>query len=163
SARRAFPFRSLKQPYISKTNFLNSGLTITYQPVKGLNFSTNIGYNDAQANQQKYYYIASFDPLTNPVGGNFFGYNSNKNWIIEPQITYDAIIGKGKLNLLLGSTVQDNRTIGSYAAGGGYSSDNLIKSLANATTWSAYDNQGEYRYAAIFGRVTYNWKNKYIL
>ncbi len=32
--------------------------------------------------------------------------NNNKNWIIEPQVTYDVIIGRGRLSVLAGASTQ---------------------------------------------------------
>ncbi len=45
--RSVFPFANLKQPYSSKSNFLNGNIVLAYQPVKGLKLSTSLGYNRA--------------------------------------------------------------------------------------------------------------------
>jgi TonB-linked SusC/RagA family outer membrane protein len=163
SARNAYPFGFLKQPYTANTNFLNSNLVISYQPMKGLKLSASGGYNSAQANNEIYYLIASQDPLSAPTGSNHIGFNNNKNWIIEPQGEYNTVIGKGKFNALIGGSMQRTNTNGTLLNGGGYTNDALIKSISNALSKTTYDNYGEYRYAAIFGRLIYNWENKYIL
>ncbi|MDO6433879.1 SusC/RagA family TonB-linked outer membrane protein [Flavitalea sp. BT771] len=163
TARQRYPFYSLKQPYTAKTNFLNSNLVFGYLLFKGLQFTTNLGYNNTQANTMFLSPIASQDPLSSPVGLNRSGYNTNKNWIVEPQISYDGIIGEGKLSILAGASVQHTSTGGILLTGDGYTDDRLLKSIANAQTQRANDLFGEYKYAAAFGRVTYNLKNKYIL
>lgn len=163
SARGAYPFASLKQPYTAKTNFLNTNLMVSFQAFKGLKLSTSFGYNTAQANQQQFVTIASQDPLTMPTGSSSWGYNSNKNWIIEPQATYDVLISRGKLNVMLGTSLQETNTDGVYLTGSGYTSDDLLRTISNAPSKNTSDNYGEYRYSAVFGRVNYSWENKYIL
>lgn len=163
TARQNFPFGNLKQPYESQTNFLNNSLSLEFQPVKGLKLNTNLGYNYAQANDKYYNLIASQDPLTQPTGSNNFGFNNNKNWVVEQQATYDVILGKGKLSVLAGASLQQTNTEGTLITGEGYKTDDYIKSIANAPKQRANSLYGEYRYAAVFGRATYNLENKYIL
>ncbi|MDB5089687.1 MAG: SusC/RagA family TonB-linked outer membrane protein [Mucilaginibacter sp.] len=157
------PFSSLLQPYTSTTNFLNSDLTIAYHPAKGLSLSANIGYSNAQNSQVSLTPIASQDPASDPTGMATFGNNSNKNWIVEPQITYDAILGKGKISVLAGASLQQTNTDGLAVTGFGYTSDDLLRTISNAPQQVATDNSGEYRYAALFARVSYNWQDEFLL
>lgn len=161
--QNTFPFAGLLQPYTSNVNFLNSNVTLNYQILKQVSFRTSFGYNSSQTNQVLLQPIISQDPNNNPTGTAQFGANSNKNWIIEPQIDYNEVIGKGKLNILVGASTQKNTTQGQLVIGEGYTNDALIKTISNAPNVIAKDNFGEYRYSAVFGRLNYNLKNKYIL
>jgi hypothetical protein len=152
SARRVFPFAGLLNPYTSKTNFLNSSLSMGYQPMKGMKIDLSLGYNNAQAIQQFFTTIASQDPLSNPVGTAQFGDNRNSNWIVEPQVTYDAHLGGGRISLMAGGSMQKTQTNGTQLYGTGYLSDELIRTISNAPTQFSSDNSGQYRYAALFGR-----------
>lgn len=162
NGRNRFYFASLKTPYVARTNFLNSNLQISYRPVKGLEIKSSFGYNNAQADNQRQTPISSLDPATNPTGQSQFGNTNNKNWIIEPQINYGTWISKGKIELLAGATVQHTATTGVYTFGSGYVSDDLLNSIVSAPVITVTDYSGEYKYAAVFGRVTYNWSNKYL-
>ncbi len=162
-ARYLYPFSGLKQPYSSQTNFLNSNLVVAYRPLKGFQLSTSLGYNNAQANNQLLKLIASQDPVDNPTGENQLGYNTNKNWIIEPQANYETLLGSGKFSILIGSSLQATTTDGIRNTGSGYTSDDLINSISNAPRQTTTDLHGQYKYAAIYGRISYNWKNKYLL
>jgi len=157
------PFSGLLQPYVAKTNFLNSNINFNYQPVRGLNLSTSFGYNNGQSSQTQLFPIASQDPNYQPAGSAQFGNNSNKNWIIEPQISYDLQVGPGKLSAMVGGSIQNTSTEGIYIYGSGYTNDALLRTISNAPQRDASDNYGEYRYAAIFGRLNYNISNKYIV
>ena len=162
-ARRIFPFGNLKNPYSATTNFLNSSLGLSYQLARGLKLTTSIGYGSAQAKQKTFSTIASQDPAYDPTGGSQFGISTNANWSIEPNMTYDVFLGKGKINLLLGGSIQQTTTEGYYLSGSGYTSDDLLKTLSAAPEQGEANYGGEYKYAAFFGRINYNWENKYLL
>jgi len=162
-SRSAFIFGPLKCPYTSKTNFLNSSLGLDFQPLRGLKLIANFGYNNALATQQFFTTIASQDPLSDPTGSAQFGNNRNSNWIVEPQTTYEAILGEGKLSLMAGGSIQHLNTDGTQLNGSGYTSDDLIRTITNAPVQYSADSYGEYRYAAIFARANYIWKDKYVL
>ncbi|OJW54921.1 MAG: hypothetical protein BGO55_16180 [Sphingobacteriales bacterium 50-39] len=161
--RNTFPFASLKRSYIAKTNFLNSNLVLSYEVIKGLLLKSSFGYNNAQADQEFYIPIASYDPIAPNTGSSEFGYNTNRNWIVEPQVTYDRVIGKGKLSVLGGASVQSTTTKGIFIAGSGYTTDDLITAITNAPNKQATENYSEYRYAGVFGRINYNYEDKYII
>jgi TonB-linked SusC/RagA family outer membrane protein len=162
-ARQAYNFSSIKQPYSAKTNFLNSNLVVGYQVIKGLVISTSLGYNFAQANQEFLHPIAAQDPETDPTGTLFLGHNNNNNVIVEPQVTYKSIVSKGTLIALLGGSYSQTQTDGLGVTGSGFTTDDLLQSISSAPSIQASENYGDYRYAALFGRLTYNWENKYLI
>jgi len=158
-----YAFSQLRQPYESTTYFLNSRVGINYQIAKGLVVSSNFGYSNAIVNQKSITPITSQNPANNPTGSSRYGYNSTVNWIVEPQIKYDSYISKGRLEALIGLSAQNVKFDGNYVTGYNYVNDNLLGSISSAPFKDARDTYGRYKYAAIFGRVNYNWENKYIL
>ncbi|MES2329906.1 MAG: SusC/RagA family TonB-linked outer membrane protein [Bacteroidota bacterium] len=156
-------FSNLLQPYTSKTGFLNGRLALQYEILKGLNISTNLGYSTTNVSQIRIIPISSLDPSSNPKGSSQFGNNKITNSIIEPQIEYKTLLLRGKLNFLVGGTLQELSQDGNFIQGMGYVNDNLLRSISNAGTKLASDVSGQYKYAAIFSRITYNLDNKYIL
>ncbi|MBN8856232.1 MAG: SusC/RagA family TonB-linked outer membrane protein [Sphingobacteriales bacterium] len=163
NARSAFPFFVLNQPYSAKTNFLNASMLLTYNIVADLSASVNLGYNNAWNTQTLLRPISSLDPEQQPTGTSTWGYNNNRNWIAEPQLTYNTIIGGGKLNVLAGASVQQTNTDGMTIEGDGYTTDDLLSNLSSAPSKTVSQFNGQYRYAAAFGRITYNWSDKYII
>ena len=107
--------------------------------------------------------IASFEPGIGATGESDLGSTSNTNWLVEPQISYRSIIGKGQVSVLVGATEQQTKTNGLHVAGTGYTSDDLLNTLTAAPTLNVNQNSIEYRYNAIFARITYNWEDKYLL
>ncbi|MBO9202814.1 MULTISPECIES: SusC/RagA family TonB-linked outer membrane protein [Niastella] len=161
--RSQYPFAGLFQPYSAKTHLLTSNLTIGYEIIKGLSVKGSFGFNNAQNAQESFEPISSQDPKISPLGNASFGNNVNRNWIIEPQIEYSSFWSKGKINVLVGGSKQENITKGDYFSGSGYTTDALLHTISNAPTRFASSNYGQYKYAAIFARVNYNWENKYLL
>lgn len=157
------PFNALLDPYTAKTNFLNSNLGLSYQPVRGLTAKISFGYNNSQVNQVSLEPIASQNPATHPTGSAFFGNNSNHNWIIEPQLSYEAVIGPGKFTALIGGSAQGTVTDGIYIHGMGYTSDALLRTISNAPNKETQDNYAEYRYASVFARAGYNLFDRYVI
>jgi TonB-linked SusC/RagA family outer membrane protein len=158
-----FPFGALLQPYTAKTNLLNANMVIGIQILKGLQFSTNLGYNNVQGNQMQLTTIASQNPLFNPKGQSSFGNTFFHNIIIEPQLNYKRIIGKGKIEVLIGGSAQKNQSRTLTTVAMGYGNDLLISSINAAPNKFPSENTGQYRYAAAFSRINYNYKDKYII
>jgi len=158
-----YPFGSLRQEYTGKTNFLNSNLTFGFQILKGLTLKASLGYNNTQSSQTSFTPVASLNPKTNPKGSSVFGNNNNHNWLIEPQLGYNGFIGKGKLDVLIGGSTQAATSDALTAVGTGYTNDALLRTISNALNRDARYNYGQYKYAALFGRINYNWENKYIV
>jgi len=160
-----FPFTSMGWTYESKTNFLTSNLSLSYNILKGLIARASFGYNLSMNSQVQLQPISSQDPhaATKPTGRALFGTNQLHNWIIEPQLEYTSFIGRGALDVLGGATVQANSTVAQTVTGGGYTDDVLLRSISNALTITAINNSGMYKYAGIFARINYRLDNKYIL
>jgi len=159
----SFPFASVLTPTITNTNFLNSSLRLSYVFTKGLTFSMNGGYSNAQTNTEHYFPIASQNPINNPTATSAFGNSGITNWNLEPQLNYTTYIGSGKLEVMAGGTYQSSATRGTSLIGAGYSNDALIKSISNAPIMSSNQNAALKKYASLHSRINYNWQNKYIL
>lgn len=158
-----YVFGYLKQPYIAKTNFLNSNLLLSYNILKGLSAKTSFGYSNIQTSQESRTPIASQDPSFNPLGSAVLGYTMIKNLILEPQLEYTAFIEKGRLNVLIGGSYQDNSTSGASLTGNSIPNDALLGNLASAQRQNVTNIGAEYKYLAAFGRLNYLWNNRYIL
>lgn len=158
-----YPFANLFKPYNAKTNFLNSALDFHYALFKWLTISTNFGYGTTHLSQSYLTPIAAQNPDDNPTGNADFGTADNTRVIIEPTLEYRKVLGKGKIGALIGGTFQSTTGAGQEVVGNGYTNDKLLGSIGNAPSKTSDDAYFQYRYAAIFGRLTYNWNEKYIV
>ncbi len=158
-----FPFGELKRPSESKSNIINTDLRLSYEPVKGLTFSVNAGYNFTSNNSALYSPAASYDVAYGNLSSAIFGKSTANNWIVEPQLQYRTFIGgKGNLSVQLGGSLQDVKNEGISTVSLGFPNDNLIKSPNNAAFSQLFEGSGEYKYVAGFGIINFRWDNKYI-
>jgi len=149
----------------SITDNLLSNLNLGYEPLPGLKVQSSFGYTHMQMNQSQQRPETFGYNLTSPNSrSNRIATSNTNTWIIEPQINYTKMISKGKLDVLVGSTIQENQYNTVAFITSGYSSDAMISNIQNASTVSV-DNSTvtDYRYNAIYGRINYNWEGKYIL
>ena len=150
-----------------KADNLVGTASLSYQIAKGFEVKSNFGYTKLQLGSIDYGTIESTAPEYRQFainGQTNFANSSVSSWSIEPQINYITNIAKGKLELLVGSTVQKEEKIASLIVGSGFNSDQVREDIKSATTLiSGSSFNSIYKYNALFGRVNYNFKDKYIL
>ncbi|MBD3906890.1 SusC/RagA family TonB-linked outer membrane protein [Chryseobacterium sp. Ch-15] len=130
---------------------LNGGLN--YQTFEELSLQPNTMYNPAFASGQS--------SATSRASKN----NQNRfSFIVEPQLNWNYEIGNHKLDVLAGGTFQRETNEQGSVIGVGFESNLFIENLGAAKTKIIEDQlRTEYRYAAAFGRINYQFKNRYIL
>lgn len=159
------PYALLLTKFRNSTNNLVSNSVLSYQVVPGLELKTSLGYTNMQVREIVTYPIAAVNPAFGMVNGSaLFGDNNISSWIVEPQVDYKKEIGNGNLNVLVGMTIQQNRSVGTTLYADGYTDDALLESL-RAATYLFVQNQTNilYKYNAAFARVNYNYLGRYIL
>jgi TonB-linked SusC/RagA family outer membrane protein len=158
------PLSNLLKTYKGVTTNLIGNAALRYTVFPGLNVKANFGYTITDLNQNTANPASSQNPANNPVSSAVFADNKAQNWIIEPTAEYITQVSKGRLTALLGGSWQHNTSNGYYLNGTNYSSEALLGTLSAAgTTTVSYNNIVEYKYAAFFGRLNYDWQGKYLL
>lgn len=93
-----------------------------------------------------------------------FAASNMDSWVIEPQIEFNKAILKGKLNALIGSTIQQNTNSRQTIDAAGFNNDLVMEDIKSATTLTARQSINEtYKYNALYGRINYNLLDKYII
>lgn len=157
------PMADLLKKYSSQSDNLISNIQLGYRPFQGMSLKANLGYNVINVHENLINPKAAIAPQATTLASSTFGNSQLKSWIIEPQAEYVTKFGKSKITLLLGSTFQQLTNIGSTITGTNYRNDLLLGSLAGAGTITADNSFSDYRYMAGFGRVNYNYDNRYIV
>lgn len=158
------PFRNFEGRSKLNSNSLVASAVMDYQVLQGLNLKVNTGYNHTQfdgiqAVPTTYTYIVSaIYPYAN------FSFNNSSSWNVEPQISYERKLGKGRLMLMTGSTfleiVNNNNVINAT----GYADNSFLESLAAAATITKNNvNNSKYRASSGFARINYNWDDRYVI
>jgi TonB-linked SusC/RagA family outer membrane protein len=161
------PAANLFSKFQSRTNNLVGNGTLGYELVPGLEIKSSFGYTNMQTSQYDAYPFAALDPSTWAVRQRSATFTNNniQSWIIEPQVSYSTNIAKGKLSVLAGTTISQNKNNGQTLFASGFSSDLLMESLNAATSIVAgsLNTISINKYNAGFGRLNYNWQDKYLL
>jgi TonB-dependent starch-binding outer membrane protein SusC len=154
------------QRYENKTYNLTSSLKLDYNIFPRITIGTSFGYNYLQTNDQNPSPLIAVAPeLRATTQRNAtFGFRNITSWIIEPQANYHTAINKGALDVITGGTFQENTTLTNTLVGLGQLSDDLLDNINSAATITkAGGGSSNYRYAAVFARANYNWRDKYIV
>jgi TonB-linked SusC/RagA family outer membrane protein len=157
------PLAPLRAKFSSTNANLQGDLKLTGRLTRHLTARLNAGYNTFSSDENFIYPIAAIDPTFPVPPFGDYSTNSARSWLLEPQLEWDQTIGKGKLTALAGGTWQSRNTAGFSLEGSNYTSDLFIQSLRAAGAIVADNNYSLYRYTAGFGRINYNWKDRYLL
>jgi TonB-dependent starch-binding outer membrane protein SusC len=159
------PAAHLERTYQAKTYNLITQASIGYMLAKNLEVKTSIGYNTLDAREKVLNPIRSLRPTVAQVGSANFSRSNGSTWIAEPQISYKAIGGKGTLTAMVGATFQENQNEQLRVLAQGIENDALLENITAApqNNVTAANDFSQYRYAALFGRVNYNWNEKYLI
>ncbi len=161
--KERYIFGSILRPYDASTNLINGNLKLEYMLTDYLKLGASVGYSSNEGDQWSTVPIISQDPDINPRGSAQFGRNKGIRTILEPTLEYKNFLGIGKLEVIIGGTYQFNEQSSTTSFGRGYTNDNQLRSIAFASIKDMIDGRGQYKYAAMFGRLNYNVKDKYIL
>ncbi|SEA50539.1 TonB-linked outer membrane protein, SusC/RagA family [Chitinophaga terrae (ex Kim and Jung 2007)] len=161
------PFTSFFNTLSSKGNSVRGSATITYNIASGLNFTGRVGMTKDINNSISKIPIKGQDPFAAPntpvTGKTNFGYSRLNSMIIEPQLSYSKNIKNNPIQAIVGFTYQTNKTASTNVNADGYTSDDFMGSMAYATNVKAKDYFAEYKYAGIFGGLTYTVNDRYVV
>lgn len=161
------PLRNLAAEFKSDTKDFIASTLLSYEVLPGLLLKSSFGYSELNHFESRTAPSTIYDPKLK-YGSSYsilFINNTNRNsWIIEPQINWEKNTKYGQLNFLLGATFQNQSSNQLVQSGAGFSSNSLIYNLSAATSITALsDIETLYKYQAFFGRLNYNWKDRYII
>jgi TonB-linked SusC/RagA family outer membrane protein len=134
-----------------------------FKILNGLSFKSNFGLD--VSNHRWDYYL---DPFRTNFGRdqNGIGRSDKSNTTVllwENTLTYLKSFDQHHFGFLAGSSIQKSRWSDSYIEGNDFPSDTTVKTLNAANSVRAFTDIQEWSLASFFGRVTYDYANKYYL
>jgi len=161
------PLRYRDAKFRSKTNDLVTSAVLSYDLLDNLVLKSNFGFTDLRHEETRTSPSTIYNPayqLTSAFSGIYLNNTERQSWIVEPQISWEKEMTFGKVNILAGGTFQSQSTERLYQFGSGFTSNDLIYDLASAATVRVlYSDEALYKYQAFFGRINYNWQDRYIV
>ncbi|WP_268225150.1 SusC/RagA family TonB-linked outer membrane protein [Sinomicrobium oceani] len=143
-----------------------ANLGLSYQLFQGLLFKANMGYTNLSRDYKALFSKNEYRPEIRDSQNHSSRerHATRKSWIIEPQLAYNTPIGEGTLDGLIGITFQQNDSKNLIVTGEGFVSEALIGDLSAAESVNVINNQViQYKYNALFARLSYNWRKKYFI
>lgn len=161
------PLAALRGITTAKTNDLIANTVLTYQLATDWEIKANLGLTDLKNTEQRLLPSTIYDPayqLGSSRSAMFSNNTQRKSWIVEPQLRWNHDFGISKIDILVGATAQEQTSSRLYQFGFGFASNSQITDIASATQKSIYvSDEILYKYQAFFGRINYNWDQKYIV
>ncbi|WP_437921481.1 SusC/RagA family TonB-linked outer membrane protein [Sphingobacterium sp. LRF_L2] len=157
------PYGQLENSYKGDFRSLFANLSLSYRLWNELRAKVSTGYTHNTGDEYAMYPSAGINPASGTLPSARMGTSSASSWIVEPQISYDAPFGLHTLGLLLGASIQQSVNEGISLTGNGYTDENLLRNIASAGTVVPSYMESAYKYAALFGRVSYNYDKRYLL
>lgn len=162
------PLAQLETEYRAQTNSLIMNSVISYRPVSALEFKANLGYTDSRREEYRTLPHTQHNPNFGLTSLNASSVSTNntsrQSWIVEPQMNWQNDWGKASLNILMGTTFQQDQVDQVTLSGFGFPSNSQILNLSAATFLSINgDHETEYNYQAVFGRINFKWADRYIV
>jgi TonB-linked SusC/RagA family outer membrane protein len=161
------PLAPLVSTFNAATNDLTANAVLSYNIMTNLQFKTSFGFTSLQNDERKIQPHTRYNPSfglgseSSSITNNITNRNS---WIIEPQLNWTIQFKKSKIDFLAGSTFQQQITNRLFLSGNGFSSNGLLNNIAAANVkFINLDDEIIYKYQAVFARVNYNLKDRYII
>ncbi len=163
------PAGAYKSTYTNNTGHLITNFTAAFRVVQNITLKLNSGVNYRTFEEWSLQPNTMYNP-TSALGLSSATSRSSKSsqdrfsFMVEPQLSWDARKGEHQISALLGSTFQLDKSSSGYMSGTGYESNVFISNFAAAKTRTIGDQlTSEYRYAALYGRLNWQYAGKYIL
>lgn len=163
SQSRSFPFASLLQTYSDPSQMYGGNIKAGYEVMKGLRLSISAGINNTVSNQSYKQPLISLDPARYTSGTLRISNNTNSTWIVEPQAEYTGHAGLHHFKLMAGGTFQRSTVNQVSINGSNFLDDALINNISAAGTKEVTSSTSMYSYASAFGRITYDYDQKYLV
>lgn len=158
------PVAELEKSFEGTTNNLIGNIGVSYSILSNLKARLSAGYVNSIHEAITVIPKHAQSPESFPINRSIFANSKFTNWILEPQLSWRAEVFDGSLEMLLGTTFLDQSTSGIAQYANGFSSEALMKNIAAASDVIPSTNYySQYRYHAIFGRVNYTYKSRYVL
>ena len=153
--------------YSYKSKTFNNNLNLSYELLPSFYLKFNGGINYTSFSELVLTPHTRYNPS--------FGFTSDRStatkgeqrkfsYVLEPQVNYVLNQGDHQAEILIGGTFQQNQSSLLSLFGYDYESNSLLTNLAAAgTLLIRNDETTGYKYAAVFGRINYQYKKRYIL
>lgn len=161
------PVAAYKSTYSNESKTLNTNLNLDYELLPSVHIKFNGGINyqvfEELGLRPNIIYNPAFG-ITTASSSATRGAHRQFSYLLEPQLNYKHKFKDHEIDILIGGTLQQNQSSALGLFSYGFESNALITNLKAAKNiMVTRDDEVKYKYAAVFGRLNYQYKSKYIL
>lgn len=162
------PMAALEENFGARTHTLISNALISYAIRPNLELRSSMGLTTYRLDTHRAMPSSARNPGLGLTPQNYSNLTTNasqrESWIVEPQLNWKKRWNRFSLDMLMGTTFQQETTQQVVIRGRGFPNNELVHNLAAAETLEIIsDVDGEYKYSAVFGRINLNLLGRYIL
>jgi len=158
------PVAAYKEPFnLSTAGRLLSNVFGEYKILPSLTFRTNFAA-DYQVTNERRFLPSTLNAAASPTNGSGIeAYYSDLNLLNENTLTFNKTYGDHSLNVLLGESWQKDNQQSVFASGTNFPGNSIQRLSAAAVKTGATSDGSINSLVSFFGRVGYNYKQRYIL
>lgn len=160
------PLANTETDYGNDANSMVGNMSLAYSILPNLEVRSNFGYTNVVADAFNTMPLSFYYPPTQDLWTNYtvFSENRFRNWVLEPQVNWQPKKGASEFDILIGMTLLDQTTSGESMTAENFAVEALMTNprAAGSVSYGQYS-YSRYRYAALFGRVNYKFRDKYIV
>ncbi|MAU17151.1 MAG: SusC/RagA family protein [Muricauda sp.] len=162
------PLASLEEKVGVKSSTVLANAMLSYELWEGLELRSSLGYTDYHLDSYRTLPSSARNPRFNFTPQNYSSLTTNQSqrtsWIVEPQLQWKQQWDVLSMDVLVGTTFQQETTEQLVLRGRGFPTNALINNMAAADEVEARgSSDSDYRYNAVFGRVNLQLLDRYIL
>lgn len=162
------PLASLEEKFGVQTNTFMANAIVSYKVFEHVEVRTSLGFTDYRLESYRTLPSSARNPSRNltPQGYSNMSMNQSQrqSWIVEPQLHWNREWKDVSIDVLMGTTFQQETTQQLVLRGRGFPNNSLIENLAAAELVEPLtDVDSDYKYNAVFGRVNFKYMDQYIL
>ncbi len=162
----ANPVAAYVSTYSNKSKTINTSLNLNFEVLPSLYFILNGGMNVVMRDELSLFPHTRLNPAIGATPARSTASKRQRqtfSYIAEPQLNYKHRFNDHEIDILVGGTYQERENTELRLFGSGFQSNALITNITAATTITVNnDEKIQYKYAAIFGRINYQYKERYI-
>jgi TonB-linked SusC/RagA family outer membrane protein len=162
------PMASLEEDYTAISNTLISNALVSYEILPNLELRSSLGFTHYRLDSYRAMPSSARNPGLGVTPQNYSNFTTNDSkrdsWIVEPQLNWSKDWNKFTLDILFGTTFQQETSEQLVQRGLGFPNNALIRNLSAAESLQIIaDFDSDYRYNAVFGRANLKLLDRYIL
>lgn len=162
------PMAALEERYQAISSTLITNALFSYAIRPNLELKSSMGFTSYRLDSYRAMPSSARNPALALTPENYSNLTNNaskrESWIVEPQLHWARRWDRITMDVLLGTTFQQETSEQLVVRGLGFPNNGLIHNLAAAESLEVFSNRdSEYNYNAVFGRINLKVGDRYIL